>query len=1192
MYLKRLEIRGFKSFANNTEIQLKPGINIVIGPNGCGKSNIIDAVRWVLGESNIRNLRGQSNEDVIFNGTDNKKALGVASVEMTIDNSCHSLPVDYNEVTTGRKIYRSGESEFYLNKTRVRLKDITSLFTGTGLGKKGYTIISQGELEQVLNAQGFERRLILEEASGIIKHRQERDEVKRRITATNSDLTRLSDILLELDSRKTELEVKSKKARTYLKVAEECRNLEQVLLSHEINKVVSDLSDRKEALRLKQEARKNIQLAIMQQEQELKEQEQQLENQRNLENDLKEQKHSLESQLSQLKSEVALYEEKIRNCHERIRTAVADQNKYTPLAEKLEQDLATTIRDYDTERQRYTEKCEESQVLAEDISKSKKQIDEMSSHFETSQNLIFEHLNRESNLKSQIAEKEQSINQAREKKERLVIHIEEASARLKNLSEALNKVKQNDKEIAQEIQAYEQAASDWENKKVKITDSIKTMEQEYKQLKRDAINLETKLASIKDMDKNYSGYSEGVKAVLGGGKKSQPVVKGIIGVIGELIDVPPGMEVAVEVAMGRGWENIVVEKADQAQKAIQYLKNNRLGRVTFLPLDILKTQPVPAKMLQEVCSLTGVLGIASRLVAFDPRCQKAIDYLLGRILIVDSMDSGLKVFKDTRYSLRLVTLEGEVINTSGAISGGIKPSRSNSPLQRKTEEKNITRRLEQQRQSINRINKHMEKLSADLAEIETSYNNARNHLMECRFQKDILNRELNKIQSDIKVCTQGRNTDIENVGRLDKRINQLELGIAELEESYTVIRQENEKLSEDLEKNKADVDTRIREYEMKKERLKAYTDQLNMKKKELENMEKNINQFKQVKKSYQDSLEEARLLNDRMNKDIKDYDNRVTSIKSQIVTLTTELETCLRGIASTRQQQQQYAAKASQIRTAIRPRKNELLELEGSTRNIEIHITRLETELEGIQNKWRDRFQSDPPLPRNEFLSAREIKDYKAQISESLKYIEELGPVDISAIEEYEEIKNRYDFMYTQYSDLQEAKIRLENLVQETEKLMIKQFAHFMVLANESFNMTFNQIFGGGEAHLKLESGDKFDAGVELTVKLPGKKYQSLSLLSGGERALTCIALLFALLRLRPAPFCLLDEIDAALDEVNLLRFTSFLKKMAADMQFIVITHRQATIAAGENIYGVTMPEEGVSTVLTVNYNEAESLAG
>lgn len=1191
MYLKRMDIKGFKSFADNTEIILYPGINIVVGPNGCGKSNVVDAIRWVLGEANIRHLRGQKSEDVIFNGSDRKRALGMASVEMTLDNRDHLLPLDFSEVTLGRKIYRNGESEFHLNKTRVRMKDIVDLFTGTGLGKKGYSIISQGELEQVLNGQPLDRRLILEEAAGIIKYRQQRDEVRKRLSNTASDLVRLNDIMEELRQRKDELFRKAEKARSFLTVSGECRELEKRVLFYELFKSDKDLGQKKSLLLVKQQEHKHLTEQLAALEIELSRQETARDAQQSLSIQMKDKKHALESALGSCQGDIRLSEERINNHRERVNLAINDEQKYSALLENIGRDLESCRRDGEAEREKYLQKLRAWEELQLEVQQMQEDLGDYYNNFEAKKAEVFDKIKQETEVKNQLGQKSEHLKKSRERKERLNIHSGDLADKIKNHRQNHSDLEKEKKDLELDIKRTESLLGELDEQKKTKTRLWQEVEAQYKELTQKSIKVDNSLLSIQDMHKRMVGYSPAVKTVLNSAKQGN--LAGVLGLMGEIIDVPQGMELAVDIAAGSGLQNIVVDKVGNAQAAIDFLKKQGQGRVTFLPLDILKVSQVPDAVLRDVSKMEGVLGIASKLVQYEKSFAKAVEYLLGRVLLVQDLDKGINVFKHLNYPLRIVSLEGELINVSGAMSGGSLNNSGSSPLQRRGEEKKLLK-LQEENNAARDCNRAAAKgLTAELEDLERELNNRRDILHEQQFRHEMLSKQLSALEKDLGAWRQEREDYLQQLARLNEEESELEEAIANLQSEQDRMQHLGAAAAAELEKLKDSIELGQRDFEVHKERLASYSDQLAMKKNELDNIDKNISQFEQVKNSYLESQRQAVELRERLHKEISSELLKIERSKSEIDNLQQELRQVLQEIDQVNIAEELHRNNIDKLRADMVPARQALLQLENYIRNIEVSLARLEAESDAIRSKWQEKFGDLAEVADQEIASTAEIRDLRNRIIELQHQLETIGPVDIEAIQEYDEISRRSAFMQQQYDDLSEARESLDALLKETEKIMLKDFSSFMLLASESFRKTFTEIFGGGEAWLKLETeGDRLEAGINIEVKMPGKKNQSLNLLSGGERALTCIAFIFALLRLRPAPFCLLDEIDASLDETNLVRFTNFVKSMAANIQFIIITHRQATIEAGENIYGVTMPEEGISSVFSINMVEAESLAG
>lgn len=1189
MFLKKLELKGFKSFADNTEINFNPGINVIVGPNGCGKSNIVDAIRWVLGESNVRNLRGIKSEDVIFNGTDKAKALGMASVEMIIDNSDNVLPVDYSEIMVGRKVFRSGESEFYLNKSRVRMKDIGNLFMGTGLGKRGYSIISQGELEQVLNGQPIDRRLILEEASGVIKYRQQRDEVTKRIADTGNDLLRLADILAELKQQQEDLSHKASKAKKYLALSQELNIIEKKLLSFELSKVLKDYNQKNSNLSLQKEELNQLTQREKEHLDLLNANENSLEMLNKEIMHLKDELHSLETKKNSLEGDIRLCQERVNNNLERIKLAAQDENKYKEMLNNISKEVEARQKDLDIENSAYKSKEAEADAFEKSLNLLRDEISELESKFESEKANIFTHMENESQIKNKLIEKEDVLKRLKEKRERLILKKDDLVSSINNnrlsyteMNNEIEKLEETLREVGKELEKIQSA-------KEELTVSLNKVEKNQEKLENDVRVVNNQLLSIKDSEEKLVGYSSAVKKVL----ESKNKLPGIMGIVGEIIQVPEGLEVAIETAAGRGLENIVVNNSSSAQKVIAYLKNIQGGRVTLLPLDILKISPLPETAVAKIKAEEGVLGIASQLIEFDAAFYKAIEYLLGRVLIVNNMETGIRIFKKYNLPVRIVTVEGEIISTSGAMTGGSnKTSDTYSPLKRKSEERRLIKLKEEITDKINQCWQEKTALKEQIAVIEEQYNQAKDKNTENEFKLSLLLKQKEILTAELDNAAVERQEILQNIENLTNNINDLDKEILELKSDLSNMQKTSTSVSEQLENLRNLIDRKRRDYEVGLERLSSYKEYLMTKEKEITNIKHSIEQFKQVQNSYYRSRQDAINIKVKLEEEINKEQNRITNLMAAIDEHNLQIINVKSAITSKQTAQEEQLNEITELKNILIPLRERIIKLESSIHSHEISVARLETELTALKEKWREAFKCEPSYEDVDF-TPQEIRAFKSDANRISEEITSLGSVDIESIKEYEEITERVNFLDAQFQDLTEAKVSLEKLLEETEKIMIKQFTHFFALANESFKKTFSEIFGGGEAFLSLDDNEnRLEAGVNIQVKLPGKKTQSLSLLSGGERALTCIAFIFALLRLKPAPFCLLDEIDAALDEINLVRFSDFIKLMAQEMQFIIITHRQTTIECGQNIYGVTMPQVGISSVLTLNLEEAHSLAG
>ena len=1192
MHLKRLEIKGFKSFADITEINFEPGINIIVGPNGCGKSNVVDAIRWVIGEANIRHLRGQKSEDVIFNGTDDKKAQGMAHVEMLLDNSDQILPLDYSEITMARKVFRSGESEFYINKSRVRMKDINDLFTGTGLGKKGYSIIGQGELEQVLSGQALDRRLILEEASGIIKYRQQRDEVNRRLENTGNDLLRLGDIINEVRERREELQHKAERAQLYLQVNQECQELETKVLLSELYFGQQELSRKREVLLQRESEINLLSQELLGLEQQLLEEENCLREQHQQLNKIQEQEYQVQTNLNTLEGEVRLSAERFKNRQDRIQQCQADEVKYSGMLARLSQDLDINRQDLKSQEENYRQRNEECQRLQKEIAGLEYELEVMRETFTRDKSRVFDISREESQLNNQLGEKEDQLKKLTERKDRLLIRYDELKIWLDKYHSEQEALQRQIEHYQAELAANDARLQEMNDQKDALLEKVQQKEKEYTRLSQEGMTIKNSLLSLQEMNQNLSGYSTAVKSLVKVAASGK--LKGIMGIPGEIIDVPRGLELAVDIAAGRSLENIVTDSVDHAQQAIDYLKAHKLGRVTFLPLNILKVQAVPTAVLQQLDQQKAVIGLASRVVSYDARYAKAVEYLLGRVLIVEDLDTAIHIFKRINYPLRIVSLEGDLLNASGAVSGGTRVSSSygNSPLLRRGEEKRLLKEQDDNEKRRTSMYNELLVIRGELESLEKEIQQVNQLHLESKMTLEVKNKQLNEVTAAISAAQEEMESFKKEAGEQEQQIKKLQAEISDMQAKISQISQESQSASSQLEILKDKLEIKQRDLDIARERFTSQREQLEMKRRELDNIRKSVLQFEQVQLSYQQSVQEAQQVKDRMENENQQEKERQQELEQKITEEQINLSRWAQEISGLKEEYQSCNQNIKDLRQKLIPKKERMEELQRQSHNLELAIARLETEQSSLETKWNEKF-GDYTGETSEMLSSGKTREYKIRIEQLQSQLEDLGLVDPESIREYEEVQERFSFLSQQYEDMLQARNSLSTLLGETETLMLKQFTHFLQLANESFSQTFKEIFDGGEAQLKIESGkERLEAGVDIEVKLPGKRTQLLNLLSGGERALTCIAFIFSLLRLKPAPFCLLDEIDASLDETNLTRFSRFLKAMSISIQFIIITHRQATIEIGENIYGITMPEKGISSVLTLNLLEAESMAG
>lgn len=1191
MYLKRLDIKGFKSFAEYTSIEFEPGINIVVGPNGCGKSNVVDAVRWVLGENNVRNLRGQKGEDIIFCGTDSKRAHGMAAVEMLIDNGDAFLPLAYEEINLTRKLFRSGESEFSINRARVRMKDVHDLFAGTGLGKKGYAIISQGELDQLLNAQALDRRLILEEASGIIKYRQQREEVKRRLESTAQDLVRLGDLLQEMRERSLELQHKAEQAKQYLHCKQQADGLEQTLLACEITRIEKDQVARRNDLKERTTLLHRLQEDQRQQSVRIREKEAELDQFRLQAQTAAQQLYDVQTHLAELRSSLQLSQERVRNYGDRLKSAEGDAGKYAAQMQKIEQELTGNHEDYRAQQLLYEELEQHCLAIECDTVSLEQSLVGETQLFEAHKAELFAHTREESFVKNSINEEQERMVKNQERQFRLETQREQLVQQLKQ-AQHLEATHQEEKALIvgrlTELQASINMA---DQARTEALQQVAHLDKLIQEQQRGLSQAKARLESLKGLRESYSGYAPGVKTVMQWAVQGE--LKGILGVVGEILEVPPGLETAIDIAAGRSLDNIVVENSNDARLVIELLKSRRRGRVTFLPLDNLRTRRVPDEVLNSSLKLKGVVGSADRLVKCQPRYAIVAAYLLGRILVVDSLPNAMQVFKKTSFPWTLVTLEGDIINSGGAMSGGVHADRGPSRLQRRAEENQLTALVLNQEAQIEQAKHSLVSSRFLLEDIDRRTEQLNKEHIEHTLKKDWLDNQIKVLAEETGRWLEQSQEVSGELSRLQNESSRIKTSVSDLEEQYRSLQKQQDAGSSQLEAQKDKLVKMRQELGVLKERASSYQEQLHMKKRELDNHHKNLMQFEAVKSSYQLSWQEAqdllvRLTNDTdiENRRIEDFSREIEQERQRAQSRQEQLELLKQG-------EEQLRIEVNQLKNSLTPIAVEKERIEQGVRQQELHLARLEVELDGLNSQWQEKVGDVPVTEAGRTdLKASELRNIKQELAILKENLESLGPVDVSAIEASQALDSKLVFLEKQFSDLGEARFSLLNLLKETERLMSQDFSKFMVLAEQSFARTFTEMFNGGEGRLVSEVGSDLEAGVDIEVKIPGKRVQSLPLLSGGERALTCIAFLFALIRLKPAPFCLLDEIDAALDETNLKRFTGFLQGMCHETQFIVVTHRQTTIECGNTIYGVTMAEKGISGVYTLSLEDIPSKAG
>lgn len=1183
MYLKSIEIHGFKSFANKITLEFHDGITGIVGPNGSGKSNVADAVRWVLGEQSAKQLRGAKMEDVIFSGTQTRKPLGFAYVAITLDNSDHKLPIEYDEVTVARRVYRSGESEYLINGNSCRLKDINELFLDTGIGKEGYSIIGQGQIDKILSGKPEDRRELFDEAAGIVKFKRRKFTAQKNLEEERLNLFRVTDIIKEIEKQLSPLEKQSSVAKVYLKLKEDLKSLEVNQFLNEYEKIrisreqIEDkLKIANSDLNLTKAEYENTKEEYLRLEKQVEECNAFIEEDKNNYNELKLKIEKSEGEIKVLQEQISsarqndeYIQSRIHNNQKDIEGKKQEEKKYIAEKEEIDQKLSGM-----------------DDVLGEallELNKIKENIGNYSKEIEECNNGIFEHLNINSGIKSSMqryqtmleqsnirkAELNQKLLKNKSEEEQYNDSINNYQENLKNISEIIINQTQENNQIEQSIQTAQ-----------KMIDELNTG---YNDMQSGLMREKSRLESLMNLTERYEGYGISIKKVM----ERKLDMPGIVGVVADIIKVDKAYETAIETALGGTIQNIVTKDEATAKDLISYLKKNKFGRATFLPLTNMSSGfgIKDEKVLKEA----GVIGIASSLVDNDHKFQSLMDYLLGKIIVVDHIDNATAIAKKYHYSLRIVTLEGELLTPGGSISGGAYKNASNL-LGRRREIEEMEAEITSLQKQLNDIIHKRDQYKEEKTRLRTGLDNLKASLQEKFLEQNTakmnLEREINKKAESEAIYQEY----IRELQEIELQAKDLKHNISELNDSLS----ENDKLNKEKEV-KIEQLNRVLEEERSKEQTANET--VSKRRLELSTLEQN-NQFllenlKRVKREIDKFYEEeAALKTDALKTSQAALEKQKTTLQTQDVIkeyqdLITELEHKIDLKLQEKEEittiHKNFFTKREELSNRMNELDKECFRLNGQKEKL-IEQTDLQTSY--MWEEYEFTYTTALEFPIDNDISLGQAKKSIAEIKMKIK---ELGDVNVNAIEDYKNLSERYEFLTSQREDLIKAEEALIKIINELDDEMRIQFAEKFKAINEQFDIVFKELFGGGKADLELtESEDILEAGIRINAQPPGKKLQNMMQLSGGEKALTAISLLFAIQNLKPSPFCLLDEIEAALDDSNVGRYAKYLHKLTKDTQFIIITHRRGTMAAADILYGITMQEKGVSAMVSVNLIENE----
>ncbi len=1172
-----MELQGFKSFADKTVLEFKPGITSVIGPNGSGKSNISDAIRWVLGEQSMKSLRGAKSEDIIFAGTQARKSLGFAEVSIVIDNSDSKLPVEYTEVTVTRKIYRSGETGYFINKTPCRLKDILELFMDTGIGKDGYSIIGQGKIDEILSNKSEDRRHIFEEAAGIVKYRTRKAESEKKLEQTKLNLLRINDILSEVEATIEPLKMQADKAKQFLDLREELKSIEVGLFVYNIatykeklEQIVKDYDILVSQKELEDTKMETLQASKEELRQAIDDITRQIEEMQNL-------GFESSNKIEKINSEIGIHKERIQN----------NSNNQERLVEEIEEVKARISELQEEQKQ----KLEKKTSLGSNKEKFEKELAEKEAE-------LLELTKKLSDKELEIEGKKQAVEQYTDKKYELASEVNTLEVNFENLEKRkkqvqneisatiseLDSTRMEKQELSKGFYEIESkrnvAAANLEKKQTVKNESmqkVKQFEEEVSKLEYNQRMKQARHQFLVETEKEKEGYNRTVKSLLFHCEKDSSLNKGVHGVLANLVSVDKEYEMAIEMCLGQALQNVVTETEQDAKKLIEHLRKNSLGRASFLPIS-----SVQGRKLDKLTRMEGVIGIASDLVKCNKKYEQIVLNLLGRTVVVKDMDTAINLAKKDKYSFRIVTLQGDIISSTGSISGGSVQTKSVNILGRSREIEELEKELKKIEKQIEDKKKEQEDYAASIGDLieETAK----------------LERELQEIEIVYATEKQKMVAIEENISRLEERRDKLKQEEVTIEEQKAENRKQKEAKEQEsvsIVKEMEELNTVIEQFAVNNKDNQKYIDDLNL---DITNLKISVSSFDESENSIDEmvarieqdienqkkSMESKQATIEENKKDNQELEVAIQNLEAQIEQIKLEVSNSSNKVEELKQERTQKNEKMTQTETEITSQFGVLEGLKEQIVKLEVKKTKVEQDLQQVTEQLWEEYELTPnnteeyPKPSNVATAQKQVNSLRSKMKD-------LGSINIDSIEEYKKTKERYDFMSEQRLDLENTATKLRGIINDMTETMQQQFKEKFAIISKNFNEVFVELFGGGKAELILEDENNIlECGIDIRVQPTGKKLQNMMLLSGGEKAFTAIALLFAILKMSPAPFCILDEIEAALDDVNVYRFAEYLKKFCKETQFLVITHRKGTMEAADTVYGVTMEENGISKLLSI----------
>ncbi|MBN6887126.1 chromosome segregation protein [Cytobacillus horneckiae] len=1186
MFLKQLDIVGFKSFAERVTVDFVTGVTAVVGPNGSGKSNITDAIRWVLGEQSAKSLRGAKMGDIIFAGSDSRKALNFAEVTLTLDNNDQFLPIDYNEVSVTRRVFRSGDSEYLINKQPCRLKDIIDLFMDSGLGREAFSIISQGRVEEILNSKPEERRTIFEEAAGVLKYKTRKKKAEVKLTETKENLNRVNDILHELETQVEPLKIQASIAKDYLEQKEELEKFEVALTVYEIE----ELHEKWEKLTslFENHQQREMELSTVLHGKEAK-----IQAFRDHVTALDESVNDLQNVLLHASEELEKLEGRKEVLKERKKNASQNKEQLKRSLEELTSSSIGLKKDKVNHEQAKELLEKAAKALKQQLEVKQEKLKLYSQNTEEQiENLKSEYidlLNRQAAAKNEKQMIDRQSNQQETRHSKLesdnAKYIDERKQIESQKDSIQHRFKEINEKLEEHVHLYRKEERKLESLKGAYEKQEKTLYQAFQYLQQ----AKSRQEMLEELDEDYSGFFQGVKEVL---KARETKLNGIQGAVAELITVPKEFETAIEIALGGAMQHIVVDTEADGRQAIQYLKKNGYGRATFLPLSAIKKKFINEAQLQLVKQHGAFIGVASSLLQFDTKYSVAIESLLGNVLVAKDIKGANELAKILQYRVRIVTLEGDVVNPGGSMTGGAVKQNKSSILSRKTELEELKQKIVGMNQKTENMEKQVKQIKADLQKQTLHLENLKSKGNELRELEQSMMSELREIEYEEKRVNErlalydmDKSQFTEEKERLITRSKELQDVLGDYQNQITTLDDKIQKLTKLKNTQQTSKESLLEEINELKIKLVSKNEQLKSAVDKYKSTLAEINENEERLKVVKEDLE---LLSSEMTNNSSGEHHLEEAAKRKLQ----DKNETLNLISARRDERLKMQTELEDLELEVKELKRQHKGMTEGLKDEEVKINRLDVELESRLTHLREEYLLSFEAAKEEYPLTIEVDEARKKVKLIKLAIDELGTVNLGAIEEYERVSERYEFLLEQKNDLQEAKDTLFQVIDEMDVEMKRRFQDTFEGIRFHFESVFQSLFGGGRADLRFtDPDDLLNTGIDIVAQPPGKKLQNLGLLSGGERALTAIALLFSILKVRPVPFCILDEVEAALDEANVHRYAQYLKRYSHETQFIVITHRKGTMEEADVLYGVTMQESGVSKMVSVRLEETKEMA-